>query len=97
MITEIHPNSYQAYHSINKSQRRHIIQRIYEVYGSLTDRQVCDILGFRDLNSVRPRISEMIDDGVLVECGNKKDEITHKTVRLVKINTSNNQFELGIA
>lgn len=46
-----------------------------------TDRQMMQALGFVDANSVRPRITEMIKIGVLVETGSTIDALTGKTVR----------------
>jgi hypothetical protein len=35
-----------------------------------------------DMNSVRPRVSEMVDAGILQECGTKKCRWTNKTVAI---------------
>ena len=53
--------------------------------GPMTDREIMLGLGFEDMNSVRPRISELVDDGVLEEFGDKLDPVTGMTVRLVRI------------
>jgi hypothetical protein len=50
---------------------------------SLTDRQILHRLRLADPNSVRPRISEMIQAGVLVEVGSAQDSESGKTVRVV--------------
>jgi hypothetical protein len=42
-------------------------------------------LGKTDPNYVRPRISFLLQDGVLEECGSKSDPVTGKTVRMVRI------------
>lgn len=42
-------------------------------------------LGFVDPNSVRPRLTELIGDGILEEAGSVSDPITHKTVRVVRL------------
>lgn len=52
--------------------------------GQWTDRQIKDELRLPDMNSVRPRITELIDLGLLREAGKAKDPITNKTVRLVE-------------
>jgi len=80
-----HANSAQSFHTLNREQRRDAVKRVYEVHGSLTDREVAMRLGYSDLNCVRPRITEMISDGVLVECGAKVDMVSGKRVRLVRI------------
>lgn len=50
-----------------------------------TDREVMIALGFTDMNSVRPRITELVKDGLLVEDGSETDPITGKTVRVVAL------------
>ena len=52
-----------------------------------TDRQVMEWLGFTDMNSVRPRITEMIDAGLLEVICDTLDPVTRKKVRLVKCAT----------
>lgn len=51
--------------------------------GCVTDREVMRGLGFTDPNAVRPRISELIDGGVLQEFSKVKDPVTRKLVRRV--------------
>lgn len=48
-----------------------------------TDREIMTALGFTDMNSVRPRITELIKDGVLAEEGSVECQTTLKQVRLV--------------
>ena len=50
-----------------------------------TDRQVKTILGFDDMNQVRPRITELIQLGLLEEVGKTKCPITCKMVRVVNL------------
>jgi hypothetical protein len=51
----------------------------------LTDRDIMRSLNFTDMNAVRPRITELIDAGLLRECGKVGDTLTGKTVRLVEV------------
>lgn len=51
----------------------------------MSDREVMLILGFTDMNSVRPRITELIKRGVLVECGSIVDVVTGMTVRISRL------------
>jgi hypothetical protein len=51
----------------------------------MTDREVMLCFGWTDPNKTRPRISELIDAGLLRECGKTTDAITGKTVRLVEV------------
>jgi hypothetical protein len=52
---------------------------------SRMDREVMLFLHFTDMNSVRPRISELIKSGHLEECGSIIDDVTGKRVRLVRL------------
>lgn len=97
MIQPIHQNSVDSFHQLDRESRCRIILKVYEKYvRPLTDREVARDLGFRDMNSVRPRITEMIESGVLVEVGKVKDAVTHVSVRLVRIKlpSENKQPEL---
>jgi hypothetical protein len=50
-----------------------------------TDRDILGALGLFDMNSVRPRITELIKCGKLEECGSMRDPATNKRVRLVRL------------
>jgi len=50
----------------------------------MTDREVAEALLFDDMNAVRPRITELVQAGSLVEVGSKQDTETGRTVRLVE-------------
>jgi hypothetical protein len=52
---------------------------------SLTDREVKTRIGYSDMNSVRPRITELIKAGLLEECGSVRDEVTGKSCRSVRL------------
>jgi len=83
----VHPNSIKTYREdANKiSKRAGDVLRLLREYGyPLTDREVMKALGFTDPNAVRPRITELLDAGLITEAGNTKDELTGKTVRKVK-------------
>lgn len=54
--------------------------------GPATDRDVMRGLGFTDMNAVRPRISELIDARLLVECGKRRCATTAQAVRIVQFN-----------
>lgn len=86
----LHPNSRDA----NQDGRRGafgkraqlILQVLEQASAPLTDRQVAGMLGFTDMNAVRPRISECIKAGYLRECKETTiDELTGKRVRLVEV------------
>ncbi len=50
-----------------------------------TDREIKEKMGLSDMNSVRPRITELIKSGHLEETDNTKCPVTNKTVRKVRI------------
>jgi|GEM_PF-4443719 len=52
---------------------------------NMTDREIKDALDFSDMNSVRPRITEMIRDGILEEAGSVACPVTSMTVRCVRV------------
>lgn len=86
MVRRVHVNSAQAYHEQRKelSERAAAVLAVYRrAVGPLTDRAVKDAMGFSDMNAVRPRITELIDAGLLQECGRVKDAVTGKVVRAV--------------
>lgn len=48
--------------------------------GSMTAREIGYKLGYRDLNSVKPRITELVQQGKLLPVGKKYDTITERNV-----------------
>lgn len=81
----IHPNSAECYATLNLSAREESVPSAFVGELWLTDRQVMNKLGLTDMNAVRPRLSELIKAGILIECGKTKDETTGKTVRLCTV------------
>lgn len=83
----IHQHSIDAYHAEQPRLSRRAIKIIdwLELHGASTDREVKDGMGFSDMNSVRPRITEAIDIGALVEVGERRCSMTGKMVRIVDL------------
>ena len=84
----IHANSLDAYYEgrledFTKRQRE--ILKAFAQRGTLTDRECLAVLGYTDMNAVRPRITELIDYGVLSEVGETKCPVTEKRVRRCEI------------
>ena len=82
----IHQNSREAFHQEKPRfpNRKEQIMEIFLPSGAiLSDRQVKDILGYSDMNAVRPRITELCKEGRLEEVGAKVDPVTNKKVRCV--------------
>jgi len=51
----------------------------------MTDRQIRDAIcgEAADMNTVRPRITELVRDGKLTDCGEIEDDVTHEDVRVL--------------
>lgn len=81
----IHTNSVEAIVGMDKVTRASTIVTAYVAHGELTDRQACRLVGSRDMNYVRPRITELVRDGILVQIRTERDNITGKKVRVCRI------------
>lgn len=83
----IHEHSIAAYHSeLPKLSRRAIaILNWLEMHPKKTDREIMLGMGFTDMNMVRPRVTEAVFLGSLVEVSEKVCEVTGKTVRIVDL------------
>lgn len=81
----IHENSIAAYHQGRKilAKRALMVCAWIELHGPSTDRQVMVGMGFTEPNAVRPRITEAVEIGELVEVGSVRCNVTGKTVRIV--------------
>lgn len=85
-----HANTQQSFSAEVRAGRPFTYRRkIFEVLNQrsepLSDRDVINILQASDMNNVRPEITRLIQDGILQECGEKKCDITHRTVRVIRI------------
>jgi len=81
----IHTNSILSRRETEVHGRRLAVLNAYKGFqNGTTDRDIMHVLGFNDPNKVRPRITSLIEDGFLVECGNIKCPRTNRTVRVVK-------------
>jgi len=94
----VHLHSIAAYHELDKEGRRFEVKGAFERRGPMTDRQAALFLGSQDPNYVRPRITELIRSGDLIECGKIRDEYTGRTVRVVRVAIkTERQMEFGEA
>lgn len=82
-------NSLAAYRAEEPklSTRAQAIYAWLERHGPATDRQIMQGMGFRDMNAVRPRVTELLEPprAKLMEVGDVRCEVTGKTVRRVDI------------
>lgn len=83
----IHANSITAYHAERDrlSARAALVLAWVRSHGPCTDRQVMAGMGFSEPNSVRPRITELVEMGLLREIGSVRCATTGKTVRRVDV------------
>jgi hypothetical protein len=84
----VHANSLAAKEhnqDAHKGRKQLIVECLRLRAKPLTDRQIRDAIcgETADMNSVRPRITELIRDGKLMECGEIEDPVTHEDVRVV--------------
>ena len=87
-----HLNSVQALRALEDvgplaRRARLILDKARELDRPFTDREMMLKLGFSDPNTVRPRITEMLDYGYLMPAGNTTDTLTAKQVRLTRAAT----------
>lgn len=84
---DVRENSLAAYRSEQPklSKRETAIMAWVTEHGPHTDREVMTGMGFRDMNNVRPRITELLERRLLMEVGDVTCPVTHKTVRRVDI------------
>lgn len=84
----LHVHSLEAkeHHQDAHKGRKQLIVECLQVRGKpLTDRQIRDACcgETADMNSVRPRITELIRKGKLMECGEIEDPVSGEQVRVV--------------
>jgi len=95
----IHSNSIESYHDIKpelSGRRRDVYITLYKNSSKLTDREVKDLMGFPDMNSVRPRITELVNSGYVKEVGATKCPVTGKTVRQVMVDENLQEDQLSL-
>ena len=87
MLKQIHDNSRESYKENEGSGRgptyRQKILDLLTRQSPLTDRQIIDTLGVRDVNNIRPEITRLKQAGQIREYGKTKCPVTGKTVRTV--------------
>jgi hypothetical protein len=82
----VHRNSLSAYHGTDFSAREAAIVRVLaDSSVPLSDRDIMERLGFTDANSVRPRITGLLERHILCEAADVKCARTGKTVRTVAL------------
>lgn len=87
-MTTVHANSHAAHEELSADGRLSKRQAVIYAWMAAhpqpwTDRGVAAHLNFPDMNCVRPRITELIGRGLLVEVDSVRCPVTGKTVRRV--------------
>ena len=84
-MKRMHENSLEAYHNHQPelSNRAALVLDWFSRNGMATDRKCMAGLGFTDPNKVRPRITELIEQGSLIEVGKVTEN--GRRVRQVKL------------
>lgn len=83
----VHDNSIAAYHQEEPalSKRAAAIVGWIRICGGGTDREIAAGMGFSHRSAVQPRISELVEKGLLEEVRSVRCPITGKRVRVVDI------------
>lgn len=90
----MHRNSIEAYRKdpAKLAKRAAMVMKWYgEQQQPKTDRECAIGLGFVDMNAVRPTITHLVDDGLLVETGSTVDHVTSRRVRVVRVSRPEQQ------
>jgi predicted HTH transcriptional regulator len=95
-IQQVHKHSLAAYNQLRNSQQTKL--KWAKILGLLinsppmTDKQISTALGYAHYSAVQPRISDLIKEGILEECGEIKCPESGLPVRLVRIKTNQESF-----
>lgn len=92
----MHEHSLQAYREERpalQAREREVVD-VLRMFGPMTDRQVMECCGYAEPNAVRPRITRLIELGVLVEHDAVRCPVTGKRVRRVKVRRAGEQMRL---
>ena len=83
----MHSNSIEAYHELSDylTGRRGEVYQWLKANGQATDRQIKEGLGYEDMNQVRPRVTELIEQDLIEECAQEIDGKTNRKVRVVRV------------
>lgn len=64
-----------------KTRCQKLVNAFEKVVEPATDRQIAYAMGFTELNAVRPRITELLDKGILKQVNQVRCRVTGKLVR----------------
>jgi predicted HTH transcriptional regulator len=75
----------ESNNKIDKATRQEIVLNAFREYGNMTARECGEKLGYSDLNNVKPRISEMCEQGKLSAINKVYDTATGRKVAVFGI------------
>ena len=83
----VHPNSRKSWEEArqNLPKRKRLVLDAFISSGAGTDRDILERTALTEPNMVRPSISGLVKDGMLIEIGSTKCKVTGKRVRLVDL------------
>lgn len=86
----------KAYNELSDlSARCRRVVSALEDLGVATDRKIKDHLNLPDMNNVRPRVTELIKLGIIIEDGEDICDETNRSVRLIRlVKPMTNQMEM---
>ena len=58
--------------------------------GPMTARCVMQVLGYSDLNSIRPRLTELVHEGAVIEAGVLWDDVSKRNVVVYALKEDSN-------
>jgi len=93
----MHSNSIIAYYEgqFQFSKREcEILGWLLQNPAPTTDRDIKDALRYADMNSVRPRITELIKKGCVEECGRTTCKVTGKSVRQIRVKAKEQKVDM---
>lgn len=90
MKTAVHSNSLAAWHAGERSgffndRELEVLEALHNARMPLRDRQIMEACGYSELARVQPRISDLLNQGVLQEVGRQKCPLSGKYVRMTAI------------
>lgn len=79
------------------NDRQDRILGLIEQKPNSTDREILMAYGGYEMNQVRPRITELIDKGLVEESGNRKCPMTKRKVRTLKAVDYSNPLQMNLS
>lgn len=86
-VHNIHRNSVAAHRELSGTRHQAVLD-VVRALGSATDRAICVAMGAKDMNYVRPRVTELVKRGLLVELRSQRCPQTGRNVRVVALPVS---------